>query len=145
MLQVFELGGEVVPQQLAHNLMRLIAEGAGEEDEGADAELRSQAVQSYLELLNRPRLPSILLKVHHVAYDTMYCMSSNCSALRTYQRSTESQSKIHRWRLAGKAPIEVRSCSKFSSGMSSVLGISLSFSLLRRSEVILSPGCHSGR
>lgn len=63
MVQVFELGGDVVPQQLAHNLMRLVAEGAGEEDEGADAELRSQAVQSYLELLAKPRLPSILLKV----------------------------------------------------------------------------------
>lgn len=73
MVQVFELGGDVVPQQLAHNLMRLVAEGAGEEDEGADTELRSQAVQSYLELLAKPRLPAILLKV------------SPCS-LRTAQR-----------------------------------------------------------
>ncbi len=64
----------MVPQQLAHNLMRLIAEGAGEEDESADAELRTQAVDSYLELLSRPRLPSILLKVPYII--SSVCMVS---------------------------------------------------------------------
>ena len=78
MMQVFELGGDVVPQQLAHNLMRLVAEGAGEEDEGADAELRSQAVQSYLELLAKPRLPSILLKVSPWQH---LCSVRRCKAL----------------------------------------------------------------
>lgn len=48
---------------LADNLMRLIAEGAGEEDEAADAELRAQAVSSYLALLEKPKLPDILLQV----------------------------------------------------------------------------------
>ena len=43
--------------------MRLIAEGAGEEDEVADAELRAQAVSSYLTLLEKPNLPDILLQV----------------------------------------------------------------------------------
>lgn len=47
---------------LADNLMRLIAEGAGEEDEAADAELRAQAVSSYLTLLEKPNLPDILLQ-----------------------------------------------------------------------------------
>ena len=62
-MQVFELGGEVVEPALADNLMRLIAEGAGEEDEAADAELRAQAVSSYLALLEKPKLPDILLQV----------------------------------------------------------------------------------
>ena len=53
----------MVDAGLADNLMRLIAEGAGEEDEAADAELRSQAVASYLALLQKPKLPDILLKV----------------------------------------------------------------------------------
>lgn len=63
MNQVFELGGDVVQPQLAHNLMRLIAEGTGEDDEEADAGLRQEAVESYLQLLDKPKLPQILLKV----------------------------------------------------------------------------------
>jgi AP-4 complex subunit epsilon-1 len=53
----------VVPASLADNLTRLIAEGTGEEDEGADRELRAGAVESYLDLLDRPKLPHVLLKV----------------------------------------------------------------------------------
>ncbi len=67
--QVFELGGEVVQPALAHSLMRLIAEGAGEDNEQADAELRGQAVQSYLELLEKPKLPQVLLQVSTIAFD----------------------------------------------------------------------------
>lgn len=63
MNQVFELGGEVVSPQLANSLMRLIAEGAGEEDDQADTELRAQAVASYLDLLDKPKLSAVLLKV----------------------------------------------------------------------------------
>ena len=62
-MQVFELGGDVVSPALANNLMRLIAEGAGEEDEQADTELRAQAVRSYLDLLEKPHLSPVLLKV----------------------------------------------------------------------------------
>ena len=61
--QVFELGGDVVAPALAHGLMRLVAEGAGEGDEAADAELRAQAANAYLRLLAKPKLPDILLKV----------------------------------------------------------------------------------
>lgn len=55
--------GEVVPSSLADNLTRLIAEGTGEEDEAADCELRGGAVEAYLELLDKPKLPRVLLKV----------------------------------------------------------------------------------
>lgn len=44
MNQVFEHAGDLVPSKVAHDLMRLIAEGAGEEDEDADSQLRSSAV-----------------------------------------------------------------------------------------------------
>ena len=40
-----------------------LAEGAGEEDEQADTELRAQAVASYLDLLDKPKLSAVLLKV----------------------------------------------------------------------------------
>ncbi len=53
----------MVASSLADNLMRLVAEGAGEGDDEADAELRSRAAASYLQLLSKPKLPNILLKV----------------------------------------------------------------------------------
>ena len=46
MNQVFELAGDLVPAKVAHDLTRLIAEGAGEEDDDADSQLRSSAVSS---------------------------------------------------------------------------------------------------
>lgn len=55
--------GEVVPPSLGDNLTRLIAEGTGDEDEGADRELRAGAVEAYLALLDKPKLPRVLLKV----------------------------------------------------------------------------------
>ncbi|CAH0489333.1 unnamed protein product [Peronospora farinosa] len=60
MTNVFELGGDLVRPEVAHNLLRLIAEGSGE-DEDQDMELRRDAVNIYLELLERPVLPDILV------------------------------------------------------------------------------------
>mmetsp|Transcript_23595 Transcript_23595/g.38929 ORF Transcript_23595/g.38929 Transcript_23595/m.38929 type:complete len:1140 (-) Transcript_23595:210-3629(-) len=59
---VFELGGELVRPDVAHNLMRLIAEGSGE-DEDADMALRSFAAQTYFDMLSKPKLPDILMQV----------------------------------------------------------------------------------
>ena len=47
--------------EVAHNLMRLIAEGT--EDEDTDNELRLDAVSAYLELLDKPHLPDVLVKI----------------------------------------------------------------------------------
>ena len=44
MNKVFEHAGDLVNIKVAHNLMRLIAEGSGEDDEDADSLLRSSAV-----------------------------------------------------------------------------------------------------
>ncbi|RWR74631.1 AP-4 complex subunit epsilon [Cinnamomum micranthum f. kanehirae] len=63
MNKVFEHAGDLVNAKVAHNLMRLIAEGFGEEDEGADNQLRSSAVESYLRIMGEPKLPSLFLQV----------------------------------------------------------------------------------
>ncbi|CAL9145664.1 unnamed protein product [Musa hybrid cultivar] len=63
MNKVFEHAGDLLNVRVAHNLMRLIAEGFGEDDEGADSQLRSSAVNSYLRILGEPKLPSLFLQV----------------------------------------------------------------------------------
>ena len=44
MNKVFEHAGDLVNAKVAHNLMKLIAEGFGEDDDTADSQLRSSAV-----------------------------------------------------------------------------------------------------
>ncbi|KAJ9134903.1 hypothetical protein P3X46_032146 [Hevea brasiliensis] len=63
MNRVFEHAGDLVKSKVAHNLMRLIAEGFGEEDDTADSQLRSSAVESYLRIIGEPKLPSLFLQV----------------------------------------------------------------------------------
>ncbi|XP_042484192.1 AP-4 complex subunit epsilon-like isoform X2 [Macadamia integrifolia] len=63
MNKVFEHAGDLVNVKVAHNLMRLIPEGFGEDDEGADSQLRSSAVESYLRIIGEPKLPSLFLQV----------------------------------------------------------------------------------
>jgi len=59
---VFELGGDLVPAETAYNLMRLVAEGTGE-DEEKDQEFRRFAVNTYLKLLEKSTLSDILVQV----------------------------------------------------------------------------------
>ncbi|KAL0795502.1 hypothetical protein Bca101_066879 [Brassica carinata] len=85
MNKVFEHAGDLVNIKVAHNLMRLIAEGFGEDDDDADNKLRlsalsvlvlviygllldiselvSQMVESYLQIISEPKLPSLFLQV----------------------------------------------------------------------------------
>ncbi|KAK9706997.1 hypothetical protein RND81_07G166500 [Saponaria officinalis] len=63
MNKVFEHAGDLVNIKVAHNLMRLIAEGFGEEDDNADSQLRLSAVESYLRIIGEPKLPSTFLQV----------------------------------------------------------------------------------
>ena len=89
-MQVFELGGNMVAPSLADNLMRLVAEGAGEGYDEADAELRSRAAASYLTLLSKPKLPDILLKVLRLSHSqhTCQCSIGTCKAyMRTARKS----------------------------------------------------------
>ncbi|XP_008231757.1 PREDICTED: AP-4 complex subunit epsilon [Prunus mume] len=63
MNKVFEHAGDLVNVKVAHNLMKLIAEGFGEDDDSADSQLRSSAVESYLRIIGEPKLPSVFLQV----------------------------------------------------------------------------------
>jgi AP-4 complex subunit epsilon-1 len=62
MNSVFELGGDLVPAETAYNLMRLVAEGTGENDE-ADAQFRAFAVNTYVKLLEKSNMPDVLVQV----------------------------------------------------------------------------------
>ncbi|GMI95696.1 Adaptor Protein Complex 4E [Hibiscus trionum] len=62
MNKVFMHAGDLVNTKVAHNLMRLIAEGFGEDDD-TDSQLRSSAVESYLHILGESKLPSVFLQV----------------------------------------------------------------------------------
>jgi hypothetical protein len=61
MNSVFERGGGAADPDAANNLMRLVAEGTGEDD-AADNELRGQAAKSYLSLLAKPNCPTFLFR-----------------------------------------------------------------------------------
>nr|KAJ0219437.1 hypothetical protein LSAT_V11C300109120 [Lactuca sativa] len=66
MNKVFQHAGDLVNPKVAHNLMRLIAEGFGEDDDDDDTEdsqLRSSAVESYLRIMGEPKLASTFLQV----------------------------------------------------------------------------------
>lgn len=64
--ELFKIAGDLVDQTLATNLMSLIAEGTGneEDDEEADMVLRKQAVELYVNLLSYPpnRMPRVLVE-----------------------------------------------------------------------------------
>ena len=62
MNSVFERGGDMVSLEVAHNFMRLIAEGpSGDEDQ--DNELRAYACRSYVILLPKSNTPDRLIQV----------------------------------------------------------------------------------
>ncbi|XP_022936679.1 AP-4 complex subunit epsilon [Cucurbita moschata] len=61
--KVFEHAGDLVNIKVAHDLMRLIAEGFREDGDTVDNQLRSSAVESYLRIIGNPKLPSAFLQV----------------------------------------------------------------------------------
>eukprot|EP00049_Salpingoeca_infusionum_P018063 m.355581 g.355581 ORF g.355581 m.355581 type:complete len:1244 (+) comp17286_c0_seq1:170-3901(+) len=60
MNELFRASGDLMDESIAHNLMRLLAEGTEDEDE--DAELRLVVAESYIDLLEEPNLPDILVQ-----------------------------------------------------------------------------------
>ncbi|GMH53819.1 hypothetical protein TrRE_jg1324, partial [Triparma retinervis] len=54
--------GELVDPEIAQNLMALLAEGAGDDDEDEDTAMRISAVATFADLLDQPRMPPILLQ-----------------------------------------------------------------------------------
>uniref|UniRef100_A0A7S3VAQ8 AP-4 complex subunit epsilon-1 C-terminal domain-containing protein n=1 Tax=Chaetoceros debilis TaxID=122233 RepID=A0A7S3VAQ8_9STRA len=65
MSELFEISGDFVSQEVAQNLMTLIAEGAGEDEgEDADESLRQHCVIIYANMLSKPisKLPKLLIE-----------------------------------------------------------------------------------
>jgi len=64
--ELFKISGDLVDPAVATNLMSLVAEGTGDEndDEEADRVLRKQAVELYVNLLSKPpsRMPRVLVE-----------------------------------------------------------------------------------
>lgn len=59
--ELMEISGDLVKEEVAQNLMSLVAEGTGSgEDEEADMQLRLEAVNLYTSLLKKIKLPKIL-------------------------------------------------------------------------------------
>lgn len=81
MTSVFEVGGDLVKPEMSHNLIRLIAEGTGE-DEEQDEELRIEAVETYLDLVDKPQLSDTLLQ-------TLFWVLGEYGYLSTSQSLTE--------------------------------------------------------
>lgn len=75
--ELFRIAGDLVDPAVATNLMSLIAEGTGneEDDEEADMVLRKQAVELYVNLLSNPpnRMPRVLVETLAVS------LSFDCS------------------------------------------------------------------
>ncbi|CAM9632612.1 unnamed protein product, partial [Chrysoparadoxa australica] len=65
MTRVFELAAEHVGADVAKNLMQLVAEGSGEEkeEEEADMEMRRDAVDVYVDLINKSGLHHQLIQI----------------------------------------------------------------------------------
>ena len=86
-IRVFELAGDKVKASVAQTLTQLIAEGSevGEEDEpedgalSADDELRAEAVENFLDLMVRPKLPEILAQAVAWVLGEYGFLSTSCS------------------------------------------------------------------
>eukprot|EP00529_Nitzschia_sp_RCC80_P003517 CAMPEP_0113489926 /NCGR_PEP_ID=MMETSP0014_2-20120614/26779_1 /TAXON_ID=2857 /ORGANISM="Nitzschia sp." /LENGTH=1047 /DNA_ID=CAMNT_0000383675 /DNA_START=147 /DNA_END=3290 /DNA_ORIENTATION=- /assembly_acc=CAM_ASM_000159 len=97
--QLFEVSGDMVEQQVAQNLMSLIAEGTGESDE-ADMLLRQTAIELYVQLLqDKPpaKLPKILL-------ETMAWCLGEYAYLSAAMSLEEILNKLCAWNQAILAP-----------------------------------------
>lgn len=97
--QLFEVSGDMVDQQVAQNLMSLIAEGTGESEE-ADMMLRQTAIELYITLLqDKPpaKLPKILL-------ETMAWCLGEYAYLSAVMSLDEILSKLCEWNKAISHP-----------------------------------------
>jgi len=84
-IRVFELAGDKVKGTVAQTLIQLIAEGAEFEDDdenvadAKDDELRTEAVEHFLILLEKPKLPAILAQTMAWVLGEYGYLSTTCS------------------------------------------------------------------
>ena len=83
LIKVFEVGGSLVKPGHVHSLLRLIAEGSGDDDEQADAKMRQDATAMLLSAIKRPVLPAVLLRTAAWALGEYgYCSQDGEAGLR---------------------------------------------------------------
>lgn len=58
MTQLFQLGGNTLTIDLANNMLSILANGVG--DDETDVKLRTDAATAYLQLLDKPKLPTVV-------------------------------------------------------------------------------------
>ena len=78
MNKVFEHAGDLVNRKVVHNLMRLIAEGFGEDDDAVDSQLRLSAVSildHFLIYLNELLLSTLFLSISFLIVVPAWCMT----------------------------------------------------------------------
>ncbi|CAM9423065.1 unnamed protein product, partial [Ectocarpus fasciculatus] len=78
MVHVFELAGDKVKMSVAQTLMQLVAEGS-EEDGEDDAALRREAVENFLCLISKPKLPDVLAQTMAWVLGEYGYLSTTCS------------------------------------------------------------------
>jgi AP-4 complex subunit epsilon-1 len=84
-IQVFELAGDKVKPSVAQTLTQLIAEGAEFDDDdeniavAKDDELRTEAVEHFLDLLKKSKLPTVLAKTMAWVLGEYGYLSTSCS------------------------------------------------------------------
>jgi AP-4 complex subunit epsilon-1 len=94
MTTVFEMGGDLVRPEVAQNLLRLIGEGSGEDDDG-DITLRRDAVETYLDLLDKPVLPAVLVKVMAWVLGEYSYLSTTMPQAEVIERMCELTERQH--------------------------------------------------
>lgn len=86
-IRVFELAGDKVKASVAQTLTQLIAEGSEAADEeeipegelSPDDELRTEAVENFLDLMQRPKLPEILAQAVAWVLGEYGYLATSCS------------------------------------------------------------------
>ncbi len=78
--------------RIGDNLVGLISSGSSGDDPGADTELWRGAVEQYIDLVDKPKLPPVLLKVRgsgvhgwggmHARVDGAMCLEAIIYAMR---------------------------------------------------------------
>lgn len=122
-IKVFELAGDKVKASVAQTLTQLIAEGAeiDEDDDdvaGAkDDELRTEAVEHFLDLLDKPKIPAILAQTMAWVLGEYGYLSPTCSKevimdklCQLAQQSLEPETKAHVFTAISKLIAQAGTC-----------------------------------
>eukprot|EP00111_Clytia_hemisphaerica_P002601 TCONS_00007391-protein len=127
MNEVFELGGHLVQEDVAHNIMRLIGEGiddvnsSGDDNDSDDViseatrDLRDHALISYVTLMDKPCLPDLLVKLvswvvgEYIEEDMGYDLKSIVEKMTNMIYRPYQCSETQAWIITGITKILARS------------------------------------